>query len=456
MSRRSIVICGNGASAALLLCALARRGEGSKFKVTVIGTGPRLGAGIAYATENSNHLLNVPATRMSADPLKPQDFENFLAGRGIKADDFAQRFVARGLYADYLDQTLKSLLPKEMQKHVRMVRAQVHGLIRVGLGWTVLHGEGSTHADLVVLASGLGGPAPIAGHYAPGAAARITEIPWGEPRVDTKEDVMVLGTGLTAIDTVISLMDRGHTGRIKLLSRHGMLPATHVAPAKREALPRPFPKSPSALLRAIKKEAGVTPEDWQGFMDAMRPHWPQIWAGFDEREKSRALRHGLSHWNRHRHRVAPAGAARVKDAGVAILSGRLSALTMTADQRLTATVTHKGKAQCLTVDRVINCTGPALHKGHDALMENLIASRQARIGPAGLGLDVDDRNRVTDSDGAAQPSLFALGALTRGRWWEITAIPEISRQAMDIAGHIRAQFSLMDAANRLERKDAKA
>ena len=455
MSRRNIVICGNGASAALLLCALARRGEGSKFEVTVIGTGPRLGAGIAYATQNPNHLLNVPAARMSADPLEPQDFENFLAGRGIKPADFAQRFVARGLYADYLDQTLKSLLPRDMQKHVRQIRAQVHGLIRVGLSWTVLHGEGSTHADLVVLASGLGGPAPIAGRYAKGAAARIIEIPWGEPQVDAKDDVLVLGTGLTAMDTVISLRDRGHTGRITLLSRHGMLPATHVPPVKRDAL-TVFPKSPGALLRALKKEAGKTPEEWQGLMDAMRPHWPEIWDGFDEREKGRALRHGLSHWNRHRHRVAPAGAARVRDAGVAIIAGRLSALTMTADQRLTATVTHKGKAQSLAVDRVINCTGPALHKGHDALMENLIASRQARIGPAGLGLDVDDRNRVTDGDGLAQPSLFALGALTRGRWWEITAIPEISRQAMDIVGHIRAQFSLMDAANRLERKDAKA
>ncbi len=454
MSRRSIVICGNGASAALLLCALARRGEGSKFEVTVIGTGPRLGAGIAYATGNPNHLLNVPAGRMSADPLEPQDFEKFLAARGNKAGDFAQRFVARGFYSDYLDQTLKSLLPKDMQKHVRHVRAQVHGLIRVGLGWTVLHGEGSTNADLVVLATGLGGPAPIAGRYS-ADAARIIEIPWGEPQVDTKEDVLVLGTGLTAMDTVISLMDPGHTGQITLLSRHGMLPATHVPPAKREALAQPFPRGPGALLRAIKKEAGATPEEWQGFMDAMRPHWPEIWDGFDAREKSRALRHGLSHWNRHRHRVAPAGAARVQDAGVTIMAGRLTALTL-KEQRLAATVTHKGKTQNLTVDRVINCTGPALNKGHDALMENLIASRQARIGPAGLGLDVDDRNRVTDSDGLAQPSLFALGAPTRGRWWEITAIPEISRQAMDIAGHIRAQFSLMDAATRLERKGAKA
>jgi uncharacterized NAD(P)/FAD-binding protein YdhS len=42
-----------------------------------------------------------------------------------------------------------------------------------------------------------------------------------------------------------------------------------------------------------------------------------------------------------------------------------------------------------------------------------------------------------------------MGALTRGRWWEITAIPEISRQATEIAGHLRAYLGALDAGMRV-------
>jgi uncharacterized NAD(P)/FAD-binding protein YdhS len=103
------------------------------------------------------------------------------------------------------------------------------------------------------------------------------------------------------------------------------------------------------------------------------------------------------------------------------------------------------------INRLINCTGPNSdpNKTHDPLVENLIASRQARATSIGIGLDVDERNRVRDNDGTAQPSLFAMGALTRGRWWEITAIPEISQQAVDLTGHVLGQLSILDAAGRI-------
>jgi Lrp/AsnC family transcriptional regulator len=38
--------------------------------------------------------------------------------------------------------------------------------------------------------------------------------------------VLLIGTGLTMVDTGISLLDRGHTGKIHALSRRGLLPAT--------------------------------------------------------------------------------------------------------------------------------------------------------------------------------------------------------------------------------------
>jgi uncharacterized NAD(P)/FAD-binding protein YdhS len=100
---------------------------------------------------------------------------------------------------------------------------------------------------------------------------------------------------------------------------------------------------------------------------------------------------------------------------------------------------------------VINCTGPNSDptKSYYPLIQNVIALGHARSGPANLGLDVDAKSRILDANGAVQTDLFAMGALTRGRWWEITAIPEISRQATDIAGHLRAYLGAQDAGMRV-------
>ena len=70
-------------------------------------------------------------------------------------------------------------------------------------------------------------------------------------------------------------------------------------------------------------------------------------------------------------------------------------------------------------------------------------------GLTNLGLDVDEKNRVLDATGATQADLFAMGALTRGRWWEITAIPEISRRATELAGHLRAYLGTQDSGMRV-------
>jgi uncharacterized NAD(P)/FAD-binding protein YdhS len=162
----------------------------------------------------------------------------------------------------------------------------------------------------------------------------------------------------------------------------------------------------------------------------------------------------VTYWNVHRHRLAPQVGARLEQAlqkNVRLHKGRLAGLEV---QTATALQARIGGGKSLIVQRVINCTGPNSDPGksHDPLIENLIASRQARATAVGVGLDVDARNRVLDADGVVQPSLFAMGALTRGRWWEITAIPEISRQVDELTGHIMAQLSLLDAAHRTHRK----
>jgi uncharacterized NAD(P)/FAD-binding protein YdhS len=61
-----------------------------------------------------------------------------------------------------------------------------------------------------------------------------------------------------------------------------------------------------------------------------------------------------------------------------------------------------------------------------------------------LGLEVDEHSRALSQDGRIHLNLFALGALTKGRWWEVTAVPEIRAQAERI-GEFVASLSLSQA-----------
>ena len=50
-----------------------------------------------------------------------------------------------------------------------------------------------------------------------------------------------------------------------------------------------------------------------------------------------------------------------------------------------------------------------------------------------IGIDVDIQGRVLDKDGRSHDSLFALGPLTMGAFWECIAVPEIRMRATAIA-----------------------
>ena len=75
------VIVGAGASGALMAAHLLRRNSGG-VSVTIVEKRADLGRGLAYATGNPNHLLNVRAANMSAFADDPDHFWRWLAAQG--------------------------------------------------------------------------------------------------------------------------------------------------------------------------------------------------------------------------------------------------------------------------------------------------------------------------------------------------------------------------------------
>jgi len=438
--RPILVICGNGAGAVALLYALSKRPV-MPLRVLVIGNGEP-GEGIAYATRNPGHLLNTQAARMSIDPCQADHFTDWLEGRNVCTGGWMEQFVPRFYYAQYL-RDMAQAAARHPDLDVAFIRAEIVSLTRKAAGWRVAYHGGFVDSDFVVLATGNDLPTPVSPRMDAHIQPLVIDNPWELPLLNPDETVLVLGTGLSAVDAVLSLIDRDHRAPVFLVSRRGILPAAHVPPDTEAPLAPPYPETALGALKALRAAAGPrpTPQRWQGLMDAMRPCWPLLWQALRPEEKQRFLRHCATIWNMHRHRLPPQVARRMHIAlgrNTRIIKGHLISVAPTGDAEALVTLRHGDAEQSLTVHRIINCMGPNCDpdKTHNRLIDNIVASRQARTADCGIGLDVTDDNRVIDREGRPQMTLFAMGALTRGRWWESAAISEIAGQAAQIAASL--------------------
>jgi uncharacterized NAD(P)/FAD-binding protein YdhS len=83
-SARSIAVIGGGASGALIAAHLLKCAD-DDVHLTLIEPRAQVGRGLAYATENESHRLNVRASNMSAFPDDPDHFWRWLRASDTRA-----------------------------------------------------------------------------------------------------------------------------------------------------------------------------------------------------------------------------------------------------------------------------------------------------------------------------------------------------------------------------------
>ncbi len=385
-------------------------------------------------------LLNVRASNMSAFPDQPMHFVQWLEARGTA--DAAAAFVPRVLYGAYLRELLDEAR-RSSNGRLDVVTGEAVDLQMDDRGVRVTLADGrELTADAASLAMGNLPPHPPPGldpmRLAPG---RYWADPWDPGAAEglSKSDrVLVIGTGLTMVDLVLLLEARGYGGKILGLSRRGLLPRPHApAPAADRINRRPATIA-SRLLRSVRKRSGEV--GWRNAVDELRPFTQQLWRAATFQQKRRFLRHLRPWWDVHRHRLAPQVDARLHaliDSGrLTVVAGKLVAFDERPDG-IEVTWRPRGSdvLEAVRVTRIINCTGPEgdLPSTAEPLLRKLLARGTIRTDKCRIGIDVDPQARTIGADGRPNERLLALGPLTRGAFWEISAVPDIRSQVWDIA-----------------------
>lgn len=428
-SERAIVVVGGGASG--VLCALRLAQAAPSERIVLFEPGP-VGRGVAYGTRCAEHLLNVPAGRMSAFGEDPDHFLRWL--RRDRPQATGADFASRRDYGAYLASLLDAC------PSVERVDALVEDIEPLPDGFLVR--PLGLPASRIVLALGNAPPAdpcPVAADE----NARYARDPWA-PRTRAllagAGSVLLIGTGLTMVDVVLELESLGHQGRIRAVSRRGLLPTPHRAPhgppRPKPADPETYPREALGLLRAVRR-AARSEADWREAINDLRPITPALWMRMPIAERRRFLARLRPFWDVHRHRMAPEVAGRI---GRARTEGRLVIERAGVDR--VAADARGAEVELRTpfgrrserVDLVVNCSGPCVDpiRGH-ALLARLAERGLVRADPLKLGLDATPEGSIIDGQGVVSRRIVAIGPLLRGVLWECTAIPEIRVQAERIA-----------------------
>lgn len=455
-SRPSVVVVGGGAAGTLTALHLLRTAgrRSATVDVTVVDPVWRWARGTAFGTTDEAHLLNVPASGMSALPEDPGHFVRW-AGRELGSEVAPGTFLPRAWFARYLDDTLTGAVGATTElTSLRHVRATATSVRRTGSGITVLLGDGRRlDADAAVVATGLSG---VRSDWAPPSlrdSAFFVDDPWRPGSLDVVRrdhagpaDVLLVGTGLTMVDAVLSITGPGTRAerRVHAVSRSGRLPRVHQSPPRLAAIPEvsgwsddlpALRKEVSSYVRTVQRSGS----GWRTAVDGLRFRLTELWQRLDESEREDFLRHHAGAWNVVRHRMPPSSARRIRE----LRHG--DRLQVHSAQVVDATpLTHGGLAVALDdgsrreVGWVVGCTGPQSDVRQlgvpllDDLLSRTAGPALAQLATAGMGFRTE-QGRLLDGSGRADAPVWTLGALRRGELWESTAVPEIRSQALAVA-----------------------
>jgi len=434
----TLCVVGGGFTGAAAAIACLTRID-TPFRLVMIEPNSSLGRGVAYGSHHPLHLLNVRTRDLSVRAGQPGDFLNWAFRQLDQGENHAglhdglgHTFLPRQLFGEYVRQRLLETVAQRPNVAFSIVNDVATACIARGGVFHIETGRSETvTADAVLLGTAYG-LSPASGN---GALNPFDLVP-GE-RFARAATIVLIGSGLTMADVLLSARRDGFQGKAIVISRRGQLPRPH---APKGVVPRqiglPRSKHVALLAAAIRISCEMAEENgtpWQAIINGLRSSLQDIWHGLAPEEQARFLRHLRPFWDAHRHRLPMEVHGRLMaefSEGRAVhLRGSIAEVVREGERfKLTLQLRASTAPETVETDLAFDCSvfRPDLDQ---PLMQSLFNQALARPDPHRLGLVVERNGQVLGARGEPTEGLFAIGPLCQGTLWEITAVPEIVVQA---------------------------
>lgn len=470
-NRVRITIIGSGFSGTLTAVRLLQFAE-TPTEVCLLekDEGMRYG-GIAYGTMPTtwDHMLNIQAGRITLYREYPADFLEWINNEADRMRWPAKwRFhkfglscvVPRRIYSQYLKERLHSTAAAA---HTNVVLTELKGeaidLVPGDDGYNVQYvayenGRAETKSmwsDYVVLATGHLEPMEKPFFNMIRNSDRFIADPYSRRAketygaIDRDEKVLIVGSALSAFDSVISLLHNGHDGEIVISSRNGYMHQTYPVDHQHDILMvhRPaFLDVPRLDAKAV--EEGVKAEYMhlrnmfsnehgiaetviaERIMKAWEPYLVELAQKLETKDLQMLL-------DRYKSLIVTNRTSTVAEIGevvrsrmqsypgapkkITVLPAQISDMHLLEDETRIC-VTFSDSDEPMLFDRVINCLGnnSDFSQTRHSLWKHLIGTHmlaQPHL-KTRRGIEVGQHGQVIAKDGQVQQRLFSVGPMRQG------------------------------------------
>jgi uncharacterized NAD(P)/FAD-binding protein YdhS len=451
---KRIGIIGGGFSGTMLARHLVEQKK-SFFSISIYNSNADFARGVAYNPRSSKLLLNVVAGKMSAFPDKPNHFLEWCLSKGIgnenAIDLLSSSFLSRSIYGNYLNDIWKETqeIAKKNGHNLNLIPSKANRINKEDSSFQIQSESGNEIVDYLILATGNELPGnPQIRNVDFFNSNLYQQNPWriDISKINKEEPILILGNGLTMVDTVMELRENGFQQKIVSVSPNGfnILPHRNFSfqyngPIKDLKEDKSLLELLSLFKSELKKlnEFGISAEP---LIDALRPNTQGIWQTLTTEEK-RIFMQRLRHlWGVARHRIPFSSYDYIQKERIAkrleILAGKVDDLTINENSVLASIYDKKNKTELHSqFSQVINCTGPEtkIEKTGNEILIQLKSDGFIVQDDLQLGIEVSDSYQIINSQNQVQENMFAIGGLLKGKLWESTAINELRVQTKRIS-----------------------
>ncbi|MFC4075959.1 FAD/NAD(P)-binding protein [Salinithrix halophila] len=455
-----------------------------RVEVTIFEKEKQVGPGLAYQKDYPILRLNRSSQSMSAIVENPSHFwswyqDHILSRTHGKGEEFLPRSVFGQYLQEVFHQTMQLANREPLQAKIEYNEIVDVNKINRKIELITQSGESSLF-DFVVLCTGHN---PSRDPYQLKGTPRYNHQPY--PLHETlesirpDEEIGMIGSSLTAVDTALALQERKHQGRIRMFSRQGLLPSVRIKHAqphqlrflKREVVYQLVEKKGHVLLKELlrllkqefnslegsremllsQKTNGSTAMErlrqelsqsdtrvpWQSILTATNDIIEEMWHHLNAYDKRMFMERFHRYFMTIRNPMPIVNAERIYEmlrSGQLIVHKGLKSIRYW-EGSFQVSLSEKSTLP-ITSDWIINATGPAqyiVEKQASRLVQTLLAKGFAVKDPFG-GIQTNfNTGAVISRDGYADLHFRALGQITCGTYYYTGSLEMIAKRSRKLA-----------------------